>query len=368
MSKTKRLALFLPSLHGGGAERIMLTLAGGFAERGLRVDLVLASAEGPYLNRVPKAVRVVNLGASRVIKSLPGLVRYLRREQPQALLSALDHANLIALLVKRLVASKASCVVSVHSTLSIEQRYARAWRARLIPWFITRWYPEADKVVAVSRGVAEDLIHTVGLAPERIEVIHNSVVIPDLLVQAQAPIPHFWLGAEQSPVILGVGRLTGAKDFPTLIRAFAQLREQCLARMIILGEGEERPKLEALIRALNLQDEVALPGFVSNPYAYMSRAAVFVLSSAWEGFGNVLVEAMAVGTPVIATDCPSGPHEILCDGAYGPLVQVGDNASMAEAIMRILEGRGLTASVLRGRAADFGLERAITAYLEALNL
>ncbi|ADJ27610.1 glycosyltransferase [Nitrosococcus watsonii] len=368
MKKNKRLALFLPSLHGGGAERIMLTLAGGFTERGLRVDLILANAEGPYLSQVPEAVRVVNLEASRVIKSLSGLMRYLRRERPHALLSALDHANLIALLAKWLASSKASCVVSVHSTLSIEQRHARAWRARLIPWLISRCYPRTNKVVAVSRGVAEDLLHMTGLAPEKVQVIHNPVVTPDLLVQAQAPIPHVWLGAEQPPVILGVGRLTGAKDFPTLIRAFAQVREQRLARLIILGEGEERPKLEALIRTLNLQDEVALPGFVQNPYAYMSRAAVFVLSSAWEGFGNVLVEAMAVGTPVIATNCPSGPNEILCGETYGPLAQVGDDASMAEAIAHILAGRRLPASVLKARAADFGLERALIAYLEALNL
>lgn len=368
MKKTERLALFLPSLHGGGAERIMLLLAGGFAERGLRVDLILANAEGPYLSRVPNTVRVVNLEASRVIKSLPGLVRYLRREQPHALLSALDHANLIALLAKRLTVSKASCVVSVHSTLSIEQRHARAWRARLIPWLISRWYPRANKVVAVSQGGAKDLIHMTGLAPERVKVIHNPVVIPDLLVQAQAPIPHVWLGAEQPPVILGVGRLTGAKDFPTLIRAFAQVRERRLARLIILGEGEERPKLEALLGALNLQNEVALPGFVQNPYAYMSRAAVFVLSSAWEGLPGVLIEALAVGTQVVATDCPSGPNEILCGGTYGPLVQAGDDASMAEAIVHILEGRRLTASVLRERAADFNLERAITAYLDVLNL
>ncbi|ADE13879.1 glycosyl transferase group 1 [Nitrosococcus halophilus Nc 4] len=368
MSKTKRLALFLPSLHGGGAERVMLTLAEGFAERGLLVDLVLASAEGPYLNRVPEAVHVVNLGVSRVIKSLPGLVRYLRREQPQALLSALDHANLIALVAKRLAASKASCVVSVHSTLSVEQRHTKVWRARFIPWLITRWYPGAKKVVTVSQGVAEDLIQTTGLAPEKIQVIYNPVVIPDLLAQAQAPIPHPWLGADQPPVILGIGRLTAQKDFPTLIRAFARVREQRLARLIILGEGEERPKLEALIRTLNLQQDVALPGFVHNPYAYMGRAAVFVLSSAWEGFGNVLVEAMAVGTPVVATDCPSGPAEILHDRTYGPLVGVGDDLHMAKAMMDILEGRGPTASVLRGRAADFSLEAAITAYLEVLNL
>lgn len=368
MSKTKRLALFLPSLHGGGAERVMLTLAEGFAERGLRVDLVLASAEGPYLNRVPEAVHVVNLGVSRVIKSLPGLVRYLRREQPQALLSALDHANLIALVAKRLAASKASCVVSVHSTLSVEQRHVRAWRARLIPWLITSWYPGANKVVTVSQGVAEDLIQTTGLAPEKIQVIYNPIVIPDLLAQAQAPIPHPWLGADQPPVILGIGRLTAQKDFPTLIRAFARVREQRLARLIILGEGEERSKLEALIRTLNLQQDVALPGFVRNPYAYMGRAAVFVLSSAWEGLPGVLIEAMAVGIPVVATDCPSGPAEILHERTYGPLVGVGDDLPMAKAMMDILEGRGPTASVLRKRAADFSLEAAITAYLEALNL
>lgn len=368
MNSPKHIALFLPSLHGGGAERRMLTLAEGFVAHGLRVDLVLAQAEGPYLGRVPEAIRVVNLGASRVLKSLPALVRYLRREQPRALLSALDHANLIALLARRLAASKASCVVSVRSTLSMEQRHAKLWRTRLIPRLMTLLYPGADRIVAVSQGVADDLIRATGLAAERVQVIYNPVVISDLLAQAQAPIPHPWFGPYQPPVLLGAGRLSVEKDFPTLIRAFARVREQRRVRLVILGEGEERPRLEALVKALNLQDDVALPGFVHNPYVYMHRAAALVLSSAWEGLPGVLIEAMAVGTPVVSTDCPSGPTEILCGGTYGPLVGIGDDAGMAEAIINILEGRGPAASTLRGRAADFSLEAAVTAYLEALSL
>jgi len=360
-----KLALFLPSLRGGGAERVMVNLARGFVERGLQVDLVLARAEGPYLSQVPKEVRVVDLGAQRVLHSLPGLVRYLREERPQAMLSALNHANIVAIWAKLLARVKTRLVVSERTTLSRSTENASSIRVKFIPFLVKAFYPYADVVVAVSRGVAEDLIARIGLTAEKIKVIYNPVVTPELFTKAEEPLDHPWFRPGEPPVILGVGRLTKPKDFPTLIRAFALVRKERPARLMILGEGEERPNLEALVRELGLEEDVALPGFVENPYKYMKRAAVFVLSSRWEGFGNVLVEAMALGTPVVATDCPSGPAEILEGGKWGRLVPVGNHEALAEATLQVLRGEKVGASA---RALMFSVERMLEEYANVLGV
>lgn len=336
----ERISLFLPSLRGGGAERVMLNLARGFAERGYEVDLVLAKAEGPYLSQVPDNIRVIDLKSPRVLYSLPGLIRYLRQERPHALLSALDHANIVALWAKKLSRVPIRVVVSVHSTLSRASTNATSIRARLIPSWARIFYPWADAVVAVSKGVADDLIKLTELPQEKVHVIYNPVVTPELFAKADEPLDHPWFEPSEPPVILSVGRLTPAKDYSTLIKAFALVRKEMPARLMILGEGEERPKLEALIRDLGLEKDVALPGFVNNPYKYMKHAAVFVLSSQWEGLPTVLIEALALGIPVVSTDCPSGPAEILNNGEYGRLVTVGNEKELAQNIKAtICEGK-----------------------------
>lgn len=360
-----KIALFLPSLRGGGAERVMVNLARGFSEKGLEVDLVLAKAEGPYLSEVPAGVRVIDLHSSRVLASLPHLVRYLRRERPQAILSAMDHANIVAIWARKLARVQSRVVVTVHNTLSRATTNSDNFRGRLMPCLIRMFYPWADAVVAVSGGVAEDLAKATGLPQEQIRVIYNPVVTPEILEKAEEPLNHTWFAPGEPPVILSAGRLTKQKDYPTLIRAFAMVRRERPARLMILGEGEERPKLEALIQELGLDEDVSLPGFVDNPYAYMARSAVFVLSSAWEGFGNVLVEAMAVGTPVVATDCPSGPAEILEGGKWGKLVPVGDIEALAEAIMATLTNR-IDSTSIADRAQIFGLDNIIRDYVEML--
>ena len=365
--RTAKVALFLPSLRGGGAERVMVNLARGFIERGLQVDLVLAKAEGPYLSQVPKEVRVVDLGAKRVLYSLPRLVRYLHQERPQVMLSALNHANIVAIWAKMLARVKMRLVVAEHSTLSRSTENATSFRAKFMPLLIKTFYPYADAVVAVSRGVAEDLITQTGLPAEKIKVIYNPVVTPELFTKAEEPLDYPWFRSGEPPVILGVGRLTKPKDFPTLIRAFALVRKERPARLMILGEGEERPNLEALVRELGLEEDVALPGFVENPYKYMKRAAVFVLSSRWEGFGNVLVEAMALGTPVVATDCPSGPAEILEGGKWGQLVPVGNETSLARAIILALS-KPVNAGELRSRAQLFSVDGVVQLYLDLLGV
>ncbi len=331
----ERFAVYLPALLGGGAERSMLNLAIGMTEQNVDVDLVLATATGPYLKMVPPQVRVVDLKAGRVLSSLPALARYLRKEKPVGMVSALDHANVVALWAKWLAGGHSRVVVCMQNTPTQDASHADSIQGRLIPLAMKLFYPWAKGIVGVSQGVVDDFMKMTGIR-RNVWVIHNPVVTPDLFRRAEEPVEHPWLQPGQPPVLLGVGRLTRQKNFTNLIRAFAEVRGQYPSRLMILGEGEERPALEALVRELGLEAEVSLPGFVQNPYAYMKRAAMFVLSSDWEGLPTVLIEAMALGTPVVATDCPSGPVEILRGGELGRLVPMNNATALAQAIAATL--------------------------------
>jgi glycosyltransferase involved in cell wall biosynthesis len=360
------VALFLRGLYGGGTERILLTLARGFAERGLKVDLVLARAEGPYLAQVHPQVRIVDLQAQWMPSSLPKLVRYLRQVQPLNLIAALHYPCEIALWARQLAGVSTRIIVSEHNTLSLEAARIPQISVHLTSLAARLFYPWADEIVAVSQGVATDLTQIIHLPADRIQVIYNPVLTPELFSLAQEPVAHPWFKSGQPPVILGVGRLHPQKDFPTLIHAFDRVRQVRSARLMILGDGPERERLTALIAELGLTNDVALPGFVQNPYAYMSKASVFVLSSAWEGLGNVLIEAMAVGTPVVATNCESGPAEILDRGKYGHLTPVGDSEAIAAAILSVLAGH---APPLDPQWLDqFTAEICVQKYLDLLNL
>jgi glycosyltransferase involved in cell wall biosynthesis len=337
----KRLAIFLPGLYGGGAERITLNLAAGISRQGYAVDLVLAQAEGPYLAELPDSVRLVELNARhrsglRTMASFPALVRYLRHARPDALLSAL-HANIIALWARRVAGIPQRVVISEHNTFSHRQQELPKWYRLPMLRLLRRFYPWANGIVAVSEGVADDLAQVAGIPRDRIQVIYNPVVTPELQAKVKELIEHPWFEPGEPPVVLAVGSLTAQKDFSTLIQAFIRVLRARPARLMILGEGEERPALEALVKRLGLEQNVSFPGFVANPYAYMAQASLFVLSSRWEGLPTVLIEALFCGKPIIATDCPSGPREILRDGQYGKLVPVGDMASLAQAIGAVLD-------------------------------
>lgn len=342
----------------------MLNLADGFAARGYPVDLVLSLTDGPYLAQVPTSLSVVDLGASRTIASMPGLVRYLRREAPTVMLSALNRANLLAIWARFLSRAPTKIVVSERNTLSIDAENAPNWRARIMPALSTRFYSYADDIVAVSGGVADDLARVTGLPRERIRVLYNPVVTPALQEKLAAPLDHPWFAAGQPPVILAVGRLSEQKDFSTLIRAFKQVRDSRPARLLILGEGDRRAELEALVQSLQIAEDVSMPGWVENPYPYMKRASMFVLSSRWEGLPGVLIEALYAGIPLVATDCPSGPREVLADGEYGQLVPVADVNALAHAMGKVLAhppARPPEESWLR-----FEMNRVIDQYIDVL--
>jgi glycosyltransferase involved in cell wall biosynthesis len=339
-SKVRHVALFHPCLIHGGIPRVFADLARGFLQAGLAVDIVQATRESDFIGQLPSAARVIDLNARRALTSFVPLVRYLRQERPDVLISGAVQTNVVAAWARRAANVETRLVLTEHSMLSavIESaaRLSTSVRTRISPFFIRRFYPWADALVAVSQGAAEDLAAVTGIPLAKIHVIHNPVVSPELFMQAAEPLEHPWFGDGDPPVVLAVGRLDYFKDYPTLLRAFAKLRETTTARLLILGEGDQRGLLESMIRELNVEADVALPGNVANPLPFMKRAAVFALSSSTESFGNVLVEALAAGAAIVATDCRFGPREILAAGAYGTLVPVGDHDALARAINNAL--------------------------------
>ena len=391
----QHIGLFVRSFGGGGgAERAMLNLATALADQGHRVDLVMGRKEGHFLAEVPDKVNLIDLKVRSARQLLPamlkmprvagtlatsllrprapwilgavlGLAAYLNHRRPAALLSALSYPNIAAVLARRLSSASTRVVISVHNHLSVAT--ARAGRAseKNFPQLARRLYPEADRIIAVSDGVADDLAQTIRLARTRISTIYNPVFRPDLMTLAQAPLEHAWFAPGAPPVILGIGKLKPQKNFECLIRAFTRVRATRPVRLLILGKGPQRDALLSLARKLNIENDIALPGFIANPFAYIGRAAVFVLSSAWEGLSNVIIEALACGCPVVSTDCPSGPAEILDGGTYGRLVPVGDDTALANAILATLDHPPPRDRLL-DRAQFFSVGRAVERYLDVL--
>ena len=341
-----------------------VNLANNLAERGFAVDLILVEAAGPYLSDVADNVHVVDLGSRRVATSIPKLACYLRQSRPDALLSAMGHTNIAALVARYLSGVRCRLVVSEHSHLTNPNRSRPSWRGVITRRLRSLLYPKADAVVAVSSGVADDLANVAKLQRSAISVIYNPATTPQIKDMCRDDVEHPWLRRDDVRVIMGMGRLTAAKDFATLIRAFGLFEDSRDLRLIILGDGDLRPELEAQIHHQQLDHFVSIPGFVLNPYAYLARASVFALTSRWEGFGNVLVEAMACGTPVVSTDCDSGPAEILEGGAWGRLVPVGDAEALAHALRETLT-ETVTPNVEQ-RAQEFTVDSAADAYVRLL--
>lgn len=365
LDQTPRIALFVSFSGVGGVERMMVNLASGLIAQGCRVDLLPVKRNSPFLDQIPRDVRVVDLGTRHARTSFPALVRYLRRERPAAMLSAKDRANQIAILANRYAQVPTRIAVRLGTTVSAFLRNTNPSYLRLKTLPIRWIYPQADAVVAVSNGVAEDLKRVAGLPPALVHVVPNPVITPGLAEMASEPVPHPWFNDASQPVIVSMGRLTRQKDFSTLIRAFALVRKRIPSRLVILGEGSGRSELAAWIHRLELDPVVDLPGFAPNPYAYLKRADCFVLSSIWEGSPNALSEALALGKPSVATDCPSGPAEILT-GALRPfLVPMRSAEPMAEAIRKALNDPPAP-SVLRAAVRDYTVEASSRRYLDVL--
>lgn len=338
------IALFARWLSGGGAERVMSNLANGFAQRGLRVDLIIIQSREEVAESFHPNVRIIDLNIQsnsglkfvpsslQSIQALPKLVGYLREHHPPVLISATHFINEIALLAKKFALVSTRVIVTEHSFLSQETKFVEQLSSRMVPFTVKALYSLADEIVAVSHGVAQDLANYMLLQRKPIQVIYNSVVTPELYELAQDEINHPWFREKDQPIVIGSGRFVKQKDFFSLLKAFSLLREKRSARLVLLGDGRERKDLEELAIALDIRDDLWMPGFVNNPYAFVAKADLFVLSSAWEGLPTALIEALALKTPILSTDCPSGPSEILLNGQYGSLVPVGDFKAMGAAM------------------------------------
>ena len=336
-----KIAIYMRMIYGCGVDQVAINLCQGFIQQGLKVDLVLNTVEGDHklLSQFPPLVRVVDLKSPHQSRSLPKVIRYFQEEQPTALLSAGHYSTELAVLAKYLSRVPTRVVLSEHSNITKDAASATWQQSKYwIRLGARLTYPWADGIVAVSEGVAKDLCYSTGIHQERIRVIYNPAFTPDILAKAKEPIDHPWFEPGQPPVIIGIGRLEPQKDFSNLIRGFAQVRQLEPVRLMILGKGSEGAKLQMLIKELNIEADVTMLGFIDNPYPYLAQSKIFVLSSAWEGLPTVLVEALALGIPVVSTDCENGPAEVLDNGKYGLLVPVGDSNALASAILQVLKG------------------------------
>lgn len=349
----------------GGVERMIVNLMREFARLGHPVDLLLIKDKGEHLRDLPDNVNIIRLGTSHTWLALRPLADYLRRERPAAMLVAKHRAIIMAHLARRLAGVETRIAGRLGTNISGAMKGKHPLRERFWQAQMRFFYPRIDKIIAVSTGVADDVQQITGLDTQQLQVIRNPVITPELEQLASQAVDHPWLKPGEPPVILGAGRFTPQKDFITLIKAFAKVRQQRPCRLILLGKGGLRNDYDALIQSLNIADDVAFPGFTRNPFAYMRQASLFVLSSAWEGSPNVLTEALALGTPVVATDCPSGPREILDNGRFGPLIGIGDDDAMSQAIIQVLD-HPLPPETLRAAVSEYTVENSARHYLEAL--
>ena len=358
-----RIAMFLPGLYGGGAERVMVDLAQGFLERGYGCDLVLYRFDGPYVAQVPEGAEVIDLKSSRTISSLLPLAAYLRRRKPRVLISSFIHTNIIAAWAKWLSRVDLKLILTFHNMTSVEMA-SYTWRELpgISRFLMRRVYPRADNLVGVSLGVSRNLEEFCLLQPGSVKTIYNPCNLDFIKARAAEGLDHPWFEPGQPPVILGVGRLVEQKNFPLLIQAVAEVRKERRVRLMILGEGEEREALTRRAREMGLGDDFSFPGFLNNPFPYMAAADLLALPSSYEGFGLVLVEAMILGTPVVAADSPFGPAEVLGNGRFGELSPVGDASILAGALTRTLDNP-IPAEILIRRAEEFSLDRAVEGYI-----
>ncbi|MGA9119776.1 MAG: glycosyltransferase [Bacteroidota bacterium] len=360
-----KVALLIPNLMGGGAERVMVNLSAGFRSANWIVHMVLLQPVGEYLQDLPSEVSVIDLKSKGMIRGIPALVKYLRAERPDVMVSAMEYVNVVALVARFLGRVPTRTILTVHVTISQTLRHTRSWKEKLLPFFMRLLYPFASAIVAVSRGSADDLARVAGIPRERIYVVHNPVLTPSIESKRGERVDQPWFEPGQPPVILGVGRFVPQKDFLTLIRAFSIVRREHRSRLVLLGNGPMREEYLSLSRTLGIEDDMLMPGFVDNPYAMMSRSKVFVLSSSWEALPTVLIEALVCGTSVVSTDCENGPREILDLAGVGTLVPVGNHVAMAHAILNSFDA--VPCPVREAFVEEFDARAAVDKYVDIIN-
>lgn len=362
------IVFYTRQLHNGGVDRVIFNLAEEFLTRGITSAIVvdIDNVHSPFRGLIPDGIGYEVLDARGPIARLLKFRRYIREARPGAVMCAsFGFPNLYAVVVRWIAGVRFRLMLTEHCFPSVDAASPRPWHSRY--WFFALahyLYPFADRIVAVSRGTALDLAKVIRIDPDGIACVYNPIISDALIAQSREPVDHPWFSDGRAPIVIAVGRLEPQKNFSLLIRAFAQVRAQRRARLVILGDGAQRDMLRALVTELGLDDDVALLGFVSNPHAYVAKAQLMVLSSDFESLANVVIEALAVGTPVVATDCPSGPAEALNGGECGTLVAVGDLPGMSAALLDALDKP--SAPIRRGWLDQFGTAQVADRYLALL--
>lgn len=365
-STQRRLAVFLATSGHSGVDRIMGNLLPAIAERGIRVDLLHVKNHGPYIESRGN-LRIIELGTAHALSSLLPLVRYLKSERPDVLLSDKDRINRVSIAASKLSRVELKLFVRIGTTVSSNLE-SRKWYDRTTQKISMKYlYPMADGVLTPSKGAAEDFATYIGFDRAMLNAIPSPVVTPDLIEKSKIPITHPWFLDPKIPVIVGMGELCSRKDFVTLIRAFGIIRQSIEAKLFIMGKGRQHEKLEGMAADMGLKGEIEFPGFIENPCSYLSKADLYVHSSRWEGSPVALMEAAALGIPLVSTDCPSGPREILDDGRYGKLVPVGDHRAMSMAILETLKNPP-DPEFIRKAAEPYLLKSSTSRYIDVLGL
>ncbi len=382
----QRITLFIGTLQRGGAERVMLNLADLFNNRGVQVDLVLTKKKGSLVPNIPAGINVVELKKAgnllmlinfaklpinlwkdiivmlffkspAIFKRLPSLVEYIKHNRPVLMLSTLDSVNLVSLMANKIARSDAKIFIRQATYFSqFVQESNRYFDVKLMPLLASKLYPNAEKIIALTQDMKKDLVGSLKLKDSKVVSINNPVNIESIQHRSNEIVEDSWYINKDMPIILSVGRLDKLKDYATLIHAIKLVIEKTQVRLVLLGEGSERNALEQLIKSLSLEDSIKLLGSVSNPYKYMSKSDVFVLSSVCEGFPNVLVEAMACGCTIVSTDCKSGPSEILENGKYGSLVPIRNAQQLSDSILNAIDNK-MDKSILFKKVESFSLAK-----------
>jgi glycosyltransferase involved in cell wall biosynthesis len=361
----KHICIFPDRLDNGGIGRYTINLAEALLAQGAKVDLFVTAPDGGLFSQKPKEARLF-VGGGSTKKSVVPFFKYLRKERPDLLITANPYIDIVGVIINRLAGQPSQQAVTIHTARSADDMSGKKRVKQMYEVLCRLLYPRAHHIVAVSNAVARDTKAYFSLQ-KPIRVIYNPVVNPSLYKKSEAIPHHSFYKDKQVPILLAIGRMTTQKDFPTLLKAFAEVRQKLSAKLLILGEGEHRKMLESLAKDLHLGDDLSMPGFVDNPYPYIKQADALISSSTWEGLPTVLIEALALGTAVVATDCPGGSSEILEGGKYGRLVQMKNPSALATAMLAAL-GEVPDKSRLMERGQAFSLEASALGYLRLLEV
>lgn len=368
MDKTnKKLCFFLPTLGDGGLTKVSLTLLHQLSNKGYNIDLIMTSKEQPeqLLTLIPKCVNLIKLSSSRTITSIIPLAQYLQRTQATVLMSGGPSSNCVALLAKIISRSNIKTIITEHSLPSVDVKESGKYNAHILPILMKRLYPSADHIVAVSNAVAKDLSKFINFSIDSIKVIYNPIVNSNLIEKANEKVIHPWLSNKSAPVIIFVGRLVSLKNIPMIIKSIALVNRLIDCKLLLIGEGPEKPHIANLVKKMHIEDKVSFVGYCENPYPYMKASDLLVLASQWEGLPTVMIECMACNTPVVATNNLEGAAEILNIWKNGILTEPNENA-IAQAVIDIIT-RKITFEGIKDDSQKFSSDNSVDQYISLIN-